>query len=146
MNVKKEYKRLYSIWACMKSRCNNPNRPKYKIYGARGISVCEEWLSFKNFLKWALNNGYSEGLSIDRIDNNGDYCPDNCRFATPKQQVRNRSITLKATYMGVERTVYEWAQILGVDYYFLRSRLKRGMSIEEAITEPKRNTVRRAQK
>ena len=138
MNVKKEHKRLYSIWRQMKGRCNNPNRPKYPIYGGRGISVCEEWQSFKNFLEWALNNGYSDGLSIDRIDNNGDYCPENCRFATPTQQVRNRSNTLKATYMGVERTVYEWAKILGVDYYFLRTRLKRGMSIEAAIATPRK--------
>ena len=138
MNVKKEHKRIYSIWKQMKSRCYNSNRPKYPLYGGRGISVCEEWLFFKNFLNWAVNNGYSDDLSIDRIDNDGDYCPENCRFATPTQQTRNRRITLKATYKGEEHTVYEWAQILGIDYYFLRARLKRGMDMEAAITTPKK--------
>lgn len=137
MSVKKENRRLYGIWRGMRGRCQNPNRPKYSIYGARGISVCEEWQSFENFRKWAVENGYQDDLTIDRVDNNGNYCPENCRWATALEQTRNRSCTLRVSFSGEIRTVSEVSAITGMDYYLLRARLKRGMDIEEALTMPR---------
>lgn len=88
---KKRNTRLYNIWANMKQRCNNKNHPRYKDYGGRGISICDEWLhSFQTFYEWSINNGYEKHLTIDRIDNNGDYEPCNCKWSTYLEQSHNR--------------------------------------------------------
>lgn len=87
----KVYHRLHTTWTNIKQRCNNPNSTGYKIYGGRGIRVCDEWLnSFESFYSWAMSNGYSDDLSIDRINVNGNYEPSNCRWATMKEQQNNR--------------------------------------------------------
>jgi len=82
--------KLYMVWSNMKTRCFNPNAQRYSQYGARGITVCEEWMEYLPFKEWALANGYREGLYIDRMDNDGDYIPNNCRWATASESNRNR--------------------------------------------------------
>lgn len=90
---KKRYPQIYKAWQSMRQRCNNPNDKNFADYGGRGICVCFEWnISSDAFVEWSLNNGFRPGLSIDRVDVNGDYCPENCRWATATQQVRNRRI------------------------------------------------------
>ena len=95
--------RIYQCWADMKQRCLNKNNPWYRIYGARGITVCNEWREFEPFYAWALSSGYSDSLTLDRINNDKGYSPDNCRWATRKQQIHNRRETInKITgYPGV---------------------------------------------
>lgn len=89
--VKKNYPRVYKIWQGICQRCNNPNDKDYKNYGGRGIRVCEEWSRrSESFVQWAIQSGYRDDLSIDRIDTNGDYCPQNCRWTTGTEQARNK--------------------------------------------------------
>jgi hypothetical protein len=91
--IKSDHPELYGLWNPMKQRCENPNRPKFADYGNRGIEVCDEWHDAGSFAKWALSHGYRKGLQLDRINNDGGYCPDNCRWVTPKQNSRNRRNT-----------------------------------------------------
>lgn len=110
-------KELFNIWQTMKSRCENQNREKYKDYGGRGISVCEEWQTASNFVLWALNNGYKKGLQLDRKDNDGNYCPENCHFITPKENSRNRRNTKFLIVDGNKRCVAEWSEITNISAY-----------------------------
>lgn len=131
-NLYKTEKRLYRCWQDMKNRCYNKNRKKYARYGGRGIKVCDEWLhSFENFYNWAINNGYEEHLTLDRIDVNGNYCPENCRWATWKEQANNTSKNHKITLNGVTKNLHEWLKIYNISsssYYRLS---KRGFSDDE---------------
>lgn len=106
--------RLYRTWKNMRARCENQNNNDYCRYGGRGISVCEEWQDFSAFYRWAMENGYNESLSIERIDNNGNYCPENCKWATNTEQQRNRRKTVKLTYKGETKALSEWVEIFGL--------------------------------
>jgi hypothetical protein len=117
----------------MRQRCNNPNHPRYFQYGGKGIIVCEEWESFKNFQSWAISNGYDEDLTIDRINNNGIYEPSNCRWATRKQQENNMTRNHIITYDGISHTISEWADILGIKYNTMKLRVYRGWDMERII-------------
>ena len=126
--------RLYQIWNGMKQRCQNPNTISYKCYGGKGISVCEGWNnSFKAFYDWAIANGYSEDLTIDRIDNDGNYEPANCRWATNKEQQNHTSYTRLYTYNGETLSIMQWAEKTGIHPNMLYKRLSRGWSIEKAL-------------
>lgn len=128
--------RIYRIWAHMISRCKNKNVPEYRNYGARGICVCEEWENdFSLFYQWAIENGYSENLTIDRIDNNGNYCPENCRWVDIKTQCRNRRVTVKCEVDGVIKPLAEWCELYGADYYLVHQRIRyQGMPPKDALT------------
>ena len=109
--------RLYRIWTNMKSRCNNPNFPSYRYYGARGIKVCDEWKdNFLIFESWALANGYRDDLSLDRVDNNGNYEPSNCRWATLREQAGNKSNNVMITINGETKHLREWCRYLNLNY------------------------------
>ena len=127
--------RLYVIWGGMIKRCKNKNAHNYKIYGGRGIEVCDLWLRFEPFMEWALSNGYENNLSIDRIDNNGNYCPENCRWVDKKTQNRNRRNNRIIVFNGVTATEAEWAEILGMPIQTLAYRLSRHPE-EIALTMP----------
>ena len=133
---KKENYRLWGIYHGMKKRCYNENCKRYKDYGGRGIKVCSEWLeTFDNFADWAYRNGYEENLTIDRIDNDKDYAPDNCRWATNKQQCNNTRRNIKIEYKGETKTISEWCEHLGLNYYTVQKRLKNGWSVQRALEE-----------
>ena len=119
------HKRIYSIYNAMLSRCHNPNNTAFNSYGGKGIAVCEEWRSdFNTFKEWALNNGYSDTLSIDRIDNSKGYSPDNCRWIPLREQQFNRSNNVYYTHNGETHIVFEWADILGLSRELIKSRRK----------------------
>ena len=129
--------RLYSIWANMKSRCYNPNATHYKRYGGRGIQICDQWRNdFKAFYDWAMNNGYKDGLTIDRINVNGDYEPSNCRWATDNEQARNTSTNKIFTINNESKSLIEWCEIYNINYRTVQDRLARGWDINRALTEP----------
>lgn len=110
-------KRLAKILNHMKQRCYNVNAPNYKNYGGRGIKICDEWLeNNQNFYDWSIKNGYSDDLSIDRINVNGNYEPNNCRWATPKQQANNRRNSVIVKLLNQNKTVAEWADYFGITY------------------------------
>ena len=107
---------LNKIWRSMRRRCNNQSSSSYQRYGGRGISVCDEWNNFETFYRWAISNGWADGLSIDRIDNDRGYSPDNCRFASRKEQSRNRRTNVSITVNGITKLQIEWAELLGLSY------------------------------
>lgn len=129
--------RLYRIWSSMKQRCYYSRHKSFQTYGGRGIQVCDEWLhSFEAFRDWALANGYKDDLTIDRKDPNGNYCPDNCRWETAKQQVRNRRNTRTILYQGKTKSIAEWAEITGISAPALIQRIEGGWSPEKALETP----------
>lgn len=125
--------RLYGIWAAMKRRCFNDNTCYYKYYGGRGITVADEWLDYVNFKKWAISNGYAEGLSIDRIDVDKNYEPSNCRWVSMKTQQNNRRNNLRLRYKDCVYSVSELARITGLSERTIRGRLERGWTVEKTV-------------
>lgn len=122
--------RLYKIWYGMKRRCYDKRMKSYKRYGGRGIKICDEWLNdFMNFYDWAIKNGYNDNLSIDRKDNDGDYKPSNCRWATDLTQARNHQNTICLELFGYEKPLAEWNDIAGVSYSRSYQRYKRGLRV-----------------
>lgn len=132
--------KIHGVWSTMKTRCYNKNNWKFKHYGGRGINVCEEWrLSFESFNKWAIENGYLEGLQIDRIDNNGNYEPNNCRWVTAKENANNRRYRFSAmTYEheGKIISLMDISKMTGIQYNTLLCRAKAGKSLEELFRQP----------
>lgn len=124
---------LFNVWYTMKARCKYPHHISYQNYGARGITVCDEWQEFESFYEWAMANGYKKGLEIDRIDCEGNYEPSNCRFVTRLENSRNKRNTTYLTAHGERRPLVEWAEILNVNMRTIWSRLNRGWSEEEAL-------------
>lgn len=117
--------KLYRTWKNIKNRCNNPNCAKYKYYGDKGISVCKTWLDdFMNFYKWSIDNGYKEGLTIDRIDFNGNYEPSNCRLVDWKTQQRNKSNNIYIEFNGKKVCLKEYAELKGISYDKARQEVK----------------------
>ena len=122
-----KHTKLYSVWNEMRNRCQNQNDRSYHRYGAKGISVCEEWQDFRNFYPWAINNGYKEGLTLDRINPLGNYEPQNCRWITIKEQQRNRSNNIRIEHDGLNLTLVEWCERLDFSYASARSRYFRAV-------------------
>lgn len=119
--------RLFKIWSGVKSRCNNPNSPAYKNYGGRGIYISKEWEhNFEAFYEWSIKNGYSDDLQIDRIDNNGPYSKENCRWVTSKENGRNKRSNKKVTINGISYcSISEASEKLGISYTSIHGRMKR---------------------
>ncbi len=141
---KSNNRRLYNVWKSMRQRCKNPNDHAYRYYGGKGVAICDEWNDFKQFAKWAYENGYQDdasnrGCTLDRIDTDGDYCPSNCRWVTMKEQSRNKSSNRILTFDGKSMTLTDWANYLGMSVTTLHSRIVRGgWTVEQALTQKPR--------
>lgn len=132
-----ENKRIFVCWWNMRLRCDSSQRKDSKYYHDKGISYCEEWSNYQNFQKWALENGYKDNLTLDRIDGDLPYCPENCRWITIEEQQRNRSFCLYFSHNGETKTLAEWARIYGINRTTLHDRIyKLGYSFEEAVNKP----------
>ena len=141
-SVGQEHYRLHQCYKDMFNRCYNQNNKSYKRYGNRGICICDEWLNdFYSFRDWALANGYSDDLTIDRIDVNGNYEPSNCRWVTVKAQNNNRSNNRIVQYKGETMTLHELSEKYGIDYKTLWGRVNSGWSISSAVETPIRRSV-----
>lgn len=139
--------RLHRIWKSMKQRCYYKNHIAYKNYGGRGITVCEQWKNdFQSFYDWSVANGYSDNLTIDRIDTNGSYCPENCRWATWKEQEQNRRKGKRNhlfVKIGEENlTITQWAEITGIPKTLIYCRYYHGKRGDELLIPPKHRCKR----
>lgn len=129
--------KLYSVWNGMKYRCFNPNRKSWKDYGGRGITICPEWMDFSVFAVWAMSSGYQDDLTIERKDNDGNYCPENCTWVSVAEQRRNTTRVHKVEFNGQWKTFRQWAEYADIHQSTLRHRLtKMGWTLEEALTIP----------
>lgn len=129
--------RLYKAWCNMKTRCLNPNTREYENYGGRGISVCESWKTgYVEFHNWAIRHGYEENLTLDRKDNDGNYEPNNCHWATNKEQQNNTRRNSFVVFQGETMTVGQLVDKAGVDYASFNQRLRRGWTVEKSLNVP----------
>lgn len=128
--------RLHKVWLSMRERCNRVHHPFYRNYGGRGIKVCDEWNDFRAFREWAFAHGYSDKLQIDRINNNGNYEPSNCRWVTGKENANNKRTNRIIVYRGKTYTLSQLAEKIGMGKTTLKERLNRGWSVESAVEKP----------
>lgn len=129
------YEKIHRVWYGIIERCYSELHKSYHEYGGRGITVCDEWKNdFQAFYDWAMSNGYKEGLQIDRIDNNGNYDPKNCRFVTASENCRNRRTARIIEFNGEKKSLVEWSEITGLNPDTITERIKNGWSVEEALT------------
>lgn len=134
--------RIYRIWHGMKSRCLNYNNDSYKNYGGRGISICSEWMDFSAFKKWSIINGYKDFLTIERVNVNGNYNPQNCTWISMEEQRRNTTVTKNISYDGKTLTLRQWAKEMNMCNSTLSRRLKKGWSVEKSLTTPLQRKVK----
>lgn len=121
--------RLYNIWCNIKNRCTNKNNKSYKDYGERGITVCNEWNNFEKFMKWALENGYTDELTIERIDVNGNYCPDNCKWIPKSEQANNTRRSIIVEIEGEKKSLSQWIRLMNLEYGKYSFRYRKGKTI-----------------
>ena len=132
---------LYNVWNSMKTRCYNKKSERYSSYGGRGISVCDEWRhDYKAFYDWCMENGYKSGLTIDRIDVDGNYCPENCRWVDYTTQANNMRTNHVIEFNGESHTIAEWSRITSITPAALYHRCSRGWSVEKMLTTPMLNS------
>lgn len=133
-----EHRKLFAVYRNIIKRCYDKEFKQYKDYGGRGIIMCDEWLKdFEKFYSWAINNGYREDLSIDRINNNGNYEPNNCRWATIEEQSNNKRSCVYVEYNNEKHTIKEWSKITGISYQTLHHRIKVNMPLEKIFYKGK---------
>jgi hypothetical protein len=136
--------RLYKTWQEMLQRCNNPNEPAYKDYGARGITVCKEWKDYMVFHNWAANNGYENTLTIERKNVNGNYEPNNCKWATIKEQQNNKRTCIFITFRNKTQSLNNWSIELNMSYSALIGRCRLGWSIDKMFNTPSKERSKNA--
>ena len=136
--------KLYFVWKNIVNRCCRKSHHNYNWYGAKGITLCDEWRnSPESFIRWCVSNGYKEGLQIDRIDNSKGYSPCNCRFVSRNENQRNTSANLRIAFAGETHTLVEWCEKLGRPYDLIYGRIRKGWTVEKAFLEPVNISQRR---
>lgn len=131
-------RRIVRIYYCMKARCHNKNDQAYRNYGGRGIQVCDEWRRNRDsFIAWALSSGYQNDLSIDRINNDLGYSPENCKWSSTFEQARNRRNTVYHTINGIKKPLIDWCVEMGLDFHMVTQRIYRGSTVEQALSGPR---------
>lgn len=136
MNHQTGERRMKDIWRGMKRRCFNQDHARYKDYGGRGITMCDEWLNYDVWKEWALTHGYTDELTIERIDNDGNYCPENCTWITRREQRRNTRQLVKVEYKGKTWILKDLCDAYGLQYTRTHQRIRyRGWSVERAVEE-----------
>lgn len=127
---------IYNVWNNMLDRCTNANNERFSYYGGRGIGVCSEWYDFTTFHEWAIKSGYKENLSIDRIDVNGNYEPDNCRWVPWEVQANNTRANIRITLGRITHSLADWCRAFNLNYHIVESRRQRGWSDYDALFTP----------